>query len=192
MLLRPSFAITALFLRESFHGEPACQPSQDLRSRTLTVSGGGEKTQWSVNTVDVIDGIEFIPVLGVDIGVARFCWGKRGGHGPLARSVFLKDIRHKRLQECLRIVGLKEEPQKALFDEESVKALRQAVAEELGHDDVELVVGTGAARTGRALARRWLELALGPVVSTMARLSLQAHLRTVSSCMPVPLPDHSS
>ena len=91
-------------------------------SRTLTVSGGGEKTPWSVNTVDVIDGIEFIPVLGVDTGFARFCWGKRGGHGPLARSVFLKDIRHKRLQECLRIVGLKEEPQKALFDEEEVKA----------------------------------------------------------------------
>ncbi|HEY0240561.1 MAG TPA: hypothetical protein VGC37_18170 [Friedmanniella sp.] len=31
----------------------------------------------------------------------------------------------------------------------------EAVAAGLGHDDVELVVGTGAVRTGRALTRRW-------------------------------------
>ena len=92
-------------------------------SRTLMVSGGGEKTPWSVSTVDVVDGIEFITVCSSQHTVfARFCWGKRGGHGPIARSVFLKDMRHKRLQECLRVVSLADEPQQALFDEEEVKA----------------------------------------------------------------------
>ena len=57
-----------------------------------------------IQSVVVVDGVEFLPVKGADTGFARFVFGKCGNNGPLARSTFLAELRDRRTQASLAAV----------------------------------------------------------------------------------------